>query len=224
MKKSRPFVLFFFFLGLIFLVGILLWQFVLANIIEPLALVLWLLLRIFVLSIDQKIYWGALIFLVLFFFFRHFSNETITSDSYEAPDKNAILKNIAIWHSLFNFNTHGADELHFLKRELVQLLVSMIASQGRVSTNIEVYDALKHRQIAIPEHIYISLFADKPAKPGRSLKKILRAIRFAPKNWIHKWTGRAAVEHYQMIDEVLAFMETSLEINNDTEKFDPRNH
>jgi hypothetical protein len=40
----------------------------------------------------------------------------------------------------------------------------------------------------------------------------LQSIEKTPRKWIRQWTGREKTEHYQMIDEVLSFMEASLEI------------
>ena len=67
MKFSRRMVISILFIVIILLFGMFFWPFILNNIITPIALAVWLLLRIFVLSIDQKYYWGAIIFVVVSF-------------------------------------------------------------------------------------------------------------------------------------------------------------
>ena len=73
-----------------------------------------------------------------------------------------------------------------------------------------------------PEHIHTFLFPDEPEKSKRSLEKLIQSIRTAPRKWIRRWTGQETAEHYRMIDEVLSFMETSLEMKNDDGKFTPK--
>ena len=71
MNISKRLVIVVFLLLIILFVGLLFWPFVLDDIIAPASLVVWILLRIFVLSIDQKYYWGAAIFITAFFLSHH---------------------------------------------------------------------------------------------------------------------------------------------------------
>ena len=41
---------------------------------------------------------------------------------------------------------------------------------------------------------------------------------------MRRWTGQETAEHYRMIDEVLSFMETSMEMKNDDGKFTQNKH
>ena len=70
MNISRRSVVSILFAAVILFVGVLFWPFILTNIINPTALVVWLLLRLLVLSIHQKYYWTAIIFVVLVFLYR----------------------------------------------------------------------------------------------------------------------------------------------------------
>lgn len=70
MNSSRRLTLIGFLLLLTLFVGLLFWPFILNDIITPASLVVWLLLRIFVLSIGQKYYWAVIIFLTAFFLYR----------------------------------------------------------------------------------------------------------------------------------------------------------
>ena len=199
------------------------WPFVLNDIIEPIALVTWLLLRIFVLSIDQKYYWGAIIFVVVVFLFRLLPQDQIAIQSEDFPDSNATIKDHRILaHPIYpqpDMTTHDQESL---KRELIHLLLSLYASKQRTSTNFVLYDALQRGELPLPEHIHTFLFPDEPKKSKRSLNKLIQSIRTAPRKWIRRWTGQETAEHYRMIDEVLSFMETSMEMKNDDGKFTPK--
>jgi hypothetical protein len=61
-----PFHTQFLFAALVVFLGLLFRLFVLNNIIQPTAFALWLLIRILVLSIHQKYFWHAVIFVAVF--------------------------------------------------------------------------------------------------------------------------------------------------------------
>ena len=62
MKFSRRTIVFLYILLVILVGGILFWPFIVSEIINPVSMVVWLFLRLFVLSIAQKYYWTAIIF------------------------------------------------------------------------------------------------------------------------------------------------------------------
>ena len=70
MSRSKRFVLVSLVAALVLFLGLLFWPFVLATILQPIALVLWLLLRILVLSVHQKYFWYALVFAAVLVLFR----------------------------------------------------------------------------------------------------------------------------------------------------------
>jgi hypothetical protein len=221
---SRRGVVFVFFLLIVLLVGMLFWPFILNEIIKPISLVVWLFLRIFVLSIDQKYYWTAIIFVVVIFLYRLFLPVQSTVSSEEFTDSNKTISTIGYWRRLFiptDRNTH--DDI-ILKRELARLLVSLYGTKQHTSADFRLYDALHRGEIPLPETIHTFLFSEEPQKSGRTIKKFLQSIRKTPRKWIRHWTGQETAEHYQMIDEVLSFMEISLEMKNDDGKFNPNKH
>jgi hypothetical protein len=195
------------------------WPFILNDIVTPISQVVWLLLRLFVLSIDQKYYWGAIIFIVFFFIYRLFSpiRPIVRSEGFQNSDAN--MRAIDHWHSLFTMTAHDVLDKKSLKRELVGLLLSLYATKQRTSADFRLYEALQRGEISIPEHIHNFLFLEEPQKAGWSFKKLIQSIQNAPRKWIHRWTGQEIAEHYRMIDEVLSFLEASLEMKNDDGKF-----
>lgn len=194
-----------------FFVGLFFWPLILNNIIKPTALVVWLLLRLLVLSIDQKYFWSLIIFVGVFFLFRLLPQEQPTVEPETILETNATLKSIRNWHNLFTFTDQNIRDHKTLKRELKHLLTSIYTARQSALNRFGVSDALQAGEIPLPEHIYTILFSEEPQKPGGSIKKFLQFLRGTPQKWIRRWTGQEESEHYQMIDEILCFMENSLE-------------
>jgi hypothetical protein len=212
MKTSQRVIIAFLFAVLILLTGWLFWPFVLNDILKPIATVAWLLLRIFVLSIDQHVFWVAIIFAGLFFLYRLLSRSQIALPEEESPGWNETINSIGYWRSRFLLNNSNIGDDRFLKKELAHLLASLYTSKQHTSTKFEIYDALEKGQIPLPEHIHTFLFPERPQEPEQLIKKLIQSIRRAPRKWIRRWTGQETAERYRMVDEVLKFMETSMEI------------
>jgi hypothetical protein len=224
MKFSRRVVISILFIMLVLLFGMVFWPFILNDIIRPTSLVIWLFLRIFVLSIDQKYYWGAIIFVTVVFLFRLLPQDQTDIQSEDFQDSNTTIKTIEYWQVLLTITGHDARDEKSLKRELINLLLSLYASKQRTSTNFRLYDALQRGEFALPEHIHTFLFPDELQESKRSVKKFIQSIRNTPRKWMRRWTGQETAEHYQMIDEVLCFIERSMEIKNDDGKFTQNKH
>jgi hypothetical protein len=224
MNLSRRVVVAILFTLIILLAGVLFWPFILNEIITPISLAAWLLLRILVLSIDQKYYWGAIIFGVLFFLYRLLpqGQDTFLPDDF--LDTNATIKTIEYWRSLFTLTEHNLRDEKSLKKELIRLLLLFYATKQRTSADFRLYESLQRGEIPLPEHIRAFLFPEEPQKTGRSFKKWMNSLKNAPRTWIRRWTRQDVAEYYRMVDETLSFMETALEIKNDAGKLNPNQH
>ena len=213
MNITRRLVIFIFFLLIILLAGIIYWPFILNEIIAPTSLVVWVLLRIFVLSIDQKYYWVAIIFISSFFLYRRLlPRDSLEIQSEGLQNPNATISRIGYWHGMFSVTDYKIQEDKILKKELAYLLLSLYATNQRTTADFRLYDALQSGQILLPEHIHTLLFTEEPQESKRSMKRLLHSIKKNTRKWLRRWTGRESAEHYRMIDEVLCFMETSMEI------------
>jgi hypothetical protein len=221
MNLSRRVVVSILFAAILLFIGILFWPFILTNIIQPTALVIWLLLRLLVLSIHQKYYWAAIIFAVLVFIFRLLPQNELTVSSEEPGGSNETMNTMGYWRSIFLYTGGSVRDDKSLRRGLAHLLTSLYASKQRTSTNFEIYDALQRGEIPLPEHIHAFLFPEEPQKSKHPIKRILQFFQKAPRQWIRQWTGQDMAERYQIVDEVLCYMETSLEIKNDERKSIP---
>lgn len=225
MNISRRLVIGVFFLLVILFVGLLFWPFVLNEIITPTSLVIWTLLRIFVLSIDQNYYWVAIILVTSFFLYRRLPPSPHPGVQSEDDQlSNATIRNLGYWHSLFHSMDQHIQENKILKKNLAHLLLSLYATKQHTSADFRLYDALQQGQIPLPERIHAFLFPEEPQPAGRSFKKLVQSIRNTPRKWIRRWTGQETAEHYRMVDEILCFMETSLEMKNDDGTFNPHQH
>jgi hypothetical protein len=224
MKFSRRVVVSILFAVIILLAGVLFWPFILNDFIKPMGLVAWLLLRLLVLSVDQKYFWIAVIFVVLVFLLRLLPTDQTIIQSEDLPNTNVTTRNIEYWHSLFMFIDQNGQDDKILKKELARLLHSFYATKQRTSADFRLYDALEQGEIPIPEQIHTFLFLEEQQETGGIFKKMAQSIRNAPRKWKRRWIGQEIADHYRMIDQILCFMETSLEMKNDNEEFNSNKH
>ena len=223
MRLSRALVVGVFSLLAISFVGLLFWPVILDGIITPTSLVAWVLLRIFVLSVDQKYYWVAIIFIIAIFIYpRLLPPLYSTTQSEDSGHSNATMRMLDYWHSLFNLIDQPTQDDVLLRKGLASLLLSLYATKQHAVADFHLYDALQRGEIPLPEQMHAFLFPEEPQPVGRSfivnIRKLVQSIRNAPHKWIRRWTGQETAERYRMVDEILCFMETSLEMKNDSEK------
>jgi hypothetical protein len=225
MNISRRLVIAVFFLLIISFVGLLFWPFTFNKIITPISLVVWTLLRVFVLSIDQKYYWVAIILITSFFLYRRLPPLSYPAVQAEDDgDPNATMKTINYWRSLCNPADQYIQENKTLKKNLARLLLALYATKQHTSADFRLYDALQQGTIPIPERIHALLFPTESQQKGHSFKKLVQSIRNTPRKWMRHWTGQDTAEDYLMLDEILSFMETSLEMKNDDGIYQPHQH
>lgn len=216
MKNSRRYLPALIILGMLLLVGILFEPFVMAKILVPLAAAIWLLLRIFVLSVDQVYYWVGLsglgFMFVVFRVIHHLIYRPEPLEMHSSPDPSLALMNAEAWRNRIELAAGGSAQQALLKRELAWVLVSMYTFRRSGSAYLEVYEPLRLRKIPLPEKVWSFIFGQEP--PGRKAG-FAPAIRQAVGALLLKWSGRETAEYYTAIEDVLSFMEKSLEMNDD---------
>ena len=224
MKLSRRTIVSILFTVLVLLFGIFFWPFVLNEILTPIALTAWLFLRIFVLSIDQNCYWGVMIFAVAILLFRRLFDVPNPEQRANIPDENDTIGTIKYWRSMFTLINPSVYDDQALKRELIHLVASLYASKQRASPSFIFYDALQRGEIPLPDRVHSFLFPEEPQESTQPFKEFMRSVRETPRKWIRRWTGQETKEYHRMIDEILSFMETSLEMENGDGKFTENKH
>jgi hypothetical protein len=225
MNISKRLVIFLFFLFIVLLVGMIFWPVIQSDLIIPISQVVWVFLRVFILSIDQKYYWGAICFIISIILYRRLTptyKQIVESGDFQ--NSNSTIRNIGYWHDLFTFVGQTDLSVKTLKLELAGLLLSLFAAKQRKSADFHLYDAIKQGEIPIPERIHDYLFVEETQTTGQSIKIFVQSIGKNIRKRIRQWTGQEAAEQYQMIDEVLSFVESSLEMNHGDEKFNPNKH
>jgi hypothetical protein len=228
-RRSRALVIGVFSLLIILFVGLLFWPFILNEIIRPTSLAVWVLVRIFILSLDQKYYWVAIVFIAaIFLFLRLLPPAHSTVESEDSQHLNVTMRTLDYWRSLLNLIDHRVQDDEMLKKELARLLLSLYATKQHTLADFRLYDALQQGEVPLPEQIYAFLFPKEPQPVGRSfianIRRLVQSIRNTPRKWIRRWTGQETAERHRLIDETLCFLETSLEMKNDDGKFNPHQH
>lgn len=213
-NRSKRFFLALLIATLVVFLGLLFWPFIINNIIQPTALVLWLLIRILVLSIHQKYFWYAVIFAAVLLLLRILRQTQSQLPSRAYIETNTTITNIGYWRGLLLYNGQDIREDKVLKRQLAQLLTALYALKHGAPNNFRMYDDLQEGKIPLPGNIHAFLFPPAPLSGGL-LQKYFQSIQKTTRRWIRRWTGQEKAEHQKMIDEVLNFLETSLEMNND---------
>jgi hypothetical protein len=187
------------FVLLLVVLALLVGPYVLRNFLEPLALGVWLLLRVFVLSIDQGVLWGLMVLVVVVWFIvRPNRNSRPLYEEGEIA-RNAALRDLEGWSYLFSEKPRASGEFGSLQRELAWTLCAVYASRKRIRSDYEVRDAFEQGRIPLGEGIYSFLFAQAKAKATIKTKAKKRG------------------EYDRLAMECLDYLESQLEIRDDDE-------
>jgi hypothetical protein len=216
MKRSRNTPLFLGFLGLCLLLAMLFRGFIQENFVTPVAVILQLLWRI-VLSVDQKYYWSMLVLAVGFYVLYRPARRSADSAQDQPPDFNANPENIDHWRTAILLNSIEPDKPGILNHDLGQMLAALYALKQPGSVQYEIYDALKLRQIPLPEHIHAFLFPNELPVPWRNLNQVLQILGQMPGKWLRRLMGLDRAGYYQSLEEAIRFMESLMEIKCDDE-------
>jgi hypothetical protein len=212
--------------GLILFLGLLFSRFLLDNVVTPVALVVWVLWR-FIRSADQALYWNLLIFSALSYAFIHIVRRTQAPPSFEQTQPSELdvtQEHIKNWWTSIRLTSDATDKFNLLKRNLGEMLAAMYAIKKPEVPPFEIYAAMQRRQIPLPEPIYTFLFPAQPYGAGRSLRKILHAIWQFPIKRVRRWTGQDKVEYHHSIEEVIRFMESTMETKHGDEPNNTYHH
>jgi hypothetical protein len=197
-------------------------QLVLQGIVLPAATALWLVLRTFVLSIDQGIFWWGLILLVVFGSFmlllrgadsRAVAHFSLAVTAWDPSSR---------WQDSILLGRTTTPSRDTLRQNLGWLLSSLYASPRPGGEKYQVRGALQEGRISIPPGIHDFLFAStRPRDPPPSffanprvclstaLQTFMDALLSRPRS------RRRAAEYHRFIAEVLSFMETRLEMTHE---------
>ncbi len=212
--------------GLLLLLGLLFSRFVLDNVITPVALVFWVVWRL-IRSVDQALYWNLLFFAAVGYAILFFVRRTESPPDYERlqpSEPDFLRERIKYWRTSIELTREQPDKLNLLKRNLGEMLASMYAAKQTEIAPYEFYAALQRGQIPLPDHIHAFLFPEESRGAGRSFRKMLHALLQIPGKQVRRWTGQEVTEYYHSIEEVIQFMETTMETRHDDGQFEIQRH
>jgi hypothetical protein len=201
-------------LGLALLLGFFLRGFLLEVVVKPVALVVWLFGRT-VQSVHQLAYWGILIGSAAIYALLRLAPELADSPPAPPSESNVTLDQIEQWRALIPLSADEIGKPGILKHNLGRMLAAIFTSRQTEAVHWEIDEALRSRRIPLPDGVHAFLFPAGPPEEESSLRRNWRALRRAPGQWIRRLTGRDTAEYYRSIEEVLAYMEYSMEKKHD---------
>jgi hypothetical protein len=223
MKSRLRYLFLALFLGLLLMAALLFRQFVVAGILLPAATAVWLVLRIFVLSIHQQLFWWGVIFLSVIVAFRGLYPGSAIDPRLPALDSNPARDRVGSLRESILLNVRAAGGKDSFRRDLMWLFTTLYSTRHQGEAKYQIRDAILEHRIPIPESIFTFLFfTPRPAPrlsflrhPVERLKlKVDSSVRAIQKR-VRRRTGRETSDYLRAIDEVLTFMETSLEMREE---------
>lgn len=184
------------------------WPWVRAHVIAPAALVVWLLLRVLVLSIHRGVFWAALVCAAAVVLALLLSRRR--RPAAELRDHSPALPTHPIdgWAWLVEQSARGSDALPSIGwNGFVQLAVALRALEHRVAPDYRLHDALRSGRMPLPPAVRAFLFPE-PAGARPLLRRWLASARAM----LHRLTGRERADRLRDMSALLSFLEESLEM------------
>ncbi len=145
--------------GVLLVLGLSFPRFVLENILQPVAIVLWLILRLFVLGIHQAVFWWGVILIAAFVAAAIALRAWERGISPAAPLPSVFRDPVWAWRLSIKVHSRSQPEKDAVRRDLAWLLTSPYASSRPGSEPYQVLAALRERRIPVPQSIYQFLFS-----------------------------------------------------------------
>jgi hypothetical protein len=215
--------------GFFLLLVLIFQQIIIANVVLPVATLIWVLLRIFVFSIDQHVYWWLLIGVLLLV---PLIRELRKTRPYDDPDlsttSNPWLERVDSWRGSILADEREAAPRSRVRRDLAWLLAGLYATGRQQSADAEIKAALQTGKTDVPDALRAFLWpTERPPRPpflkdpAGFVLHVMGSLRAAAVRLVRRLTGREAAEYYQAIELALAHLETSLEMRNDDTPYNP---
>jgi hypothetical protein len=192
--------------------GVLAWPWLRTALVEPLALVAWLLLRVFVLSVHHAAWWVALLLagtaVLVGFALRRAAaagpgRPLVTLPPVRPGDS---------WRWLIQQTVAGQQPAPAIGwNGFVRLAVSLAALERRAAPDYRVLEELRDGQAPLPAEVHAFLFPP-PAPPARWAVRQARRLAGAPRRALRRLSGRDRAERVAAIERLLSFLESSLEV------------
>jgi hypothetical protein len=195
---------------------------VLEQVVMPSATALWLVLRTFVLSVHQGAWWWGLIVLVAFASLVVLLRRFALEDAARAEARPTAWNPARRWRDSILANVHAEPSRDSFRSDAAWLLSSLYASPRPGSEIYQVRDALRRGEIPLPPAVHDFLFAEgEPpppipsffADPRACVRETVASMRRAARQ--RSRSRRRTARYVRSAEEVLAFMETQLEMTHE---------
>ena len=188
-------------------------SFVMTNVIEPIALVFWALWRI-IASVDQIVYWIILIAVCFLLVLRLIPNrDGVTAKAaynYTYRPGNRI----EYWKSLLRDSARERESAEILPASLKSLLTSVFRNLND-SRPINVEELAATRKVPLSLETQCFLFSHGKPDKKVTLSAMLSTLLLRSR-WLPGKAGEINHQDARSIDEIIRWMETEMEISNDT--------
>lgn len=210
--KARRFALGLFLLGLLLFLGLLFSSWIVPHLLLPAATAVWFFLRIFILSISQESVWWLLTLAVAIWSIYRLTRRPAPVATKKTVIQQAAESSLRDWQEALSASTDEDRQRSLIQRKLLLLITSFYEAQQQDSNPVEIRLALEQRRLPLPDAAYQFLVQPEPAQPRRlSWRGLSRRCR----RWVRRLTGRSTAEFQRMIDELILFLDPTMEKKNE---------
>jgi hypothetical protein len=187
-------------------------SFLMNYIIEPIALLFWAVWRILS-SVDQNLYWIVLIIICAILVIRLIPSEKEGPPSpsyiytYKPPNR------VEYWQTIIDESSLGKHKSEYLRNRIKELTMTVIAQVGQPAT-AEPDEIVAAGIPSLPPEARQYLFPSNGEAGISSIKNQLNHNVFLP-GWLQRWRSKHVHQNNAMLDEILTWMETELEIDHE---------
>ncbi len=202
--------------------AVLAWPWLRTYAVEPLAVVVWLLLRVLVLPVHQAVYWMALVCSVPVLLWIMLRRRVGSLAAPLPAARTAHTHPVETWRWLVEQTAGGARPLPTVGwNGFVQLAVSLQALERRVPPDYRLHDALRAGQVPLPPQVHAFLFPPAPARPRGPAARLRRWLGEVPRGALRRLTGRERAARLRSMSRLLTYLEDSLELTRHDDPDDP---
>jgi type IV secretory pathway VirB3-like protein len=187
-------------------------SFLMDYIVEPIALLFWAVWRI-ISSVDQNLYWIALIVICTLLVIRLIPSEKDNSPSpayiykYKPPNR------VEYWQTLIDESVRGKNKNEYLRYRMQELTMTIL-SQVEQPAITEADEVMTTEALSLSPAARQYLFPLNKKDRVSSFKDQLSNDVVVPR-WLRRWRRKNIQQYNTILDEILKWMETELEINNE---------
>jgi hypothetical protein len=205
--------------GLALAAGALAWPWLRAGLLEPLALLAWLLLRVFVLSVDQRVWWLFLVAAAPVLLALALRPRPGVAGRPWVAGPAPRVHPVAGWREQIDQAARGLREQRAFGWDgFVQLTLSLTSLQRRQPPDYLLHEELRSGQLPLPPRVRAFLFPPAPAPASRWARLGLR-LRSGPRRAL-RLTGRERRAHLRSISQLLTYLEDALEPTSHDDEHD----